>query len=329
VDAGAPTRGWNAFRVGLSRAARYRRVLLILFAVNLAIALLLAVLPALGLAAGLGRRPSIRQAADGADIDPDARTDARSTSAASAASVDAWLVFEMLLAPMSGAALGEEAWSELTRWLRQMASLGLLTAALLPIGAWLSTALLSGGVLLTYAEAPGPFRCRRFLWGCWHWFGAFLLLGAAQGVASLVLFVPLVGVAIAAVAAFGGWLAWVVVPLLALLALLWLALVDYTRIAAVVEGTRNVARAFGGAVRFICRRPLAIVGLYGPAILLLGLVQALYRWGLAPLLPLRWWPLVLVVRQAFILVRLWVRLTRLAGAVALFGARPTEWVASA
>jgi len=300
MDAGAPRRGWNAFRVGLSRATRYRRVLLILFAVNLASAQLLAVLPALGLAAGLGRRPAIRQAADG---------------------VDAWFLFEMLLAPMSSAALGEGVWSELTRWLRQMASLGLLTAALLPIVAWLSAALLSGGVLLTYAGAPAPFRWRRFLEGCWRWFGAFLLLGATQCVVSLLLFVPLVGIAVVLVAAVGGWLAWVVVPLLALAAVFWLALMDCTRIAAVVGGTRNVMRAFGSAVRFVFPRPLALAGLYGPAFLLLGLVQALYRWGLRPLLPLHWWPLVLIVQQAFILARLWVRLTRLAGAVALYGAR--------
>ena len=44
-------------------------------------------------------------------------------------------------------------------------------------------------MLLTYADAqpsPGersslPFRWRRFLWGCWRWFGAFLLLGVMQG----------------------------------------------------------------------------------------------------------------------------------------------------
>lgn len=297
MEAATPKRGWNAFRAGLSRATRYRRVLLILFAVNLVSALPLAVLPALGLAAGLGRRPAIRQAADG---------------------VDAWFVLEMLMAPMSSTVLGEEAWSELMRWLRQMAALSFFTAMLLPIVAWLSAALLSGGVLLTYAEAPGPFRWRRFLGGCWRWFGAFLLLGAAQGVASLLLFAPLIGVAASAVAVAGGWLAWIVVPLLALLAALWLALMDCTRIAAVVGDTRNVVRAFGRAARFVFRRPLALAGLYGPALLLPVLVQALYRWGLKPLMPLHWWPLVLIVQQVFILIRLWIRLTRLAGGVALY-----------
>jgi len=37
-----------------------------------------------------------------------------------------------------------------------------------------------------------------------------------------------------------------------------------------------------------------------------------------PHLPLDWWPLVLLVQQTFILGRLWARLVRLAGGVALY-----------
>jgi hypothetical protein len=302
--------GWDAFRAGLSHATRHRRVLLILFAVNLASGLLLAALPALGLAGGFGHRPAIRQAADG---------------------VDAWLIVETLMAPLSGTALGEEGgWPELTRGLRQATLLGLATAATLPLLGWLPAAFLSGGVLLTYAEAvrlsardaaprSAPrFRWRRFLWGCWHWFGAFLLLGVVQGVTSVVLFVPLVGVAMGIVAVVGSWLTWVVVPLLALIAVLWLALVECTRIVAVMEGTRNVVRALGEAVRFVFRRPLPVAGLYGLALLLLGLLHALYRWGLMPHLSLDRWPFVFIVQQSFILARLWARLVRMAGGVALY-----------
>ena len=300
---------WNAFRTGLSRALRYWWVLLILFVVNLASALPLAVLPALGLAAEFGHRPAIRQAADG---------------------VDAWLIIETLMAPLSGSALrplptsparggGDGGgWPELTHRLQQATLLGLVTAAMLPLLAWLPAAFLNGGLLLIYADAPQPFRWRRFLWGCWHWFGAFLLLGAAQVVTSSVLFVPVAGAAMGAVAAAGGWLTWVVVPLLALIAVLWLALMECTRIVAVVGETRYVVRAFGEAARFIFRRPLPVAGLYGLALLLLALLHALYHWGLMPHLPLDWWPLVLLVQQTFILARLWARLARLAGGVTLY-----------
>ena len=289
--------GWDAFRTGLSRVARCWQVLLVLFTVNLLTALPLAVLPALGLAAELGHRPAIRQAADG---------------------VDAWLVTETLMSLLSSTALESAGWPELMRRLQQATLLGLCTAAVLPLLAWLPAAFLSGGALLTYVKAPQSFRWRRFLWGCWHWFGAFLLLGVVQGLASTLLFLPVIVAAMAAVAAVGGWLAWVIVPPLALVAVCWLALVEYTRIVAVAGETRNIFRAFAGAMRLIFRRPLPVAGLYGLALLLLGLLHALYQGGLMSHLPLDWWPLVLLVQQTFILGRLWARLVRLAGGVALY-----------
>jgi len=276
-------------------------VLLILFAVNLLTALLLVALPALGLL-GPAHRPAVRQAADG---------------------VDAWLVIETMMSPLTNAVLEGSTEPTPPPGLQQGILLVLLTAALLPLLSWLPASFLTGGVLLTYAEAPPSFRWRRFLWGCWHWWGSFLLLGAVQGVASILLFAPLIGAAGGAIAAAGGWLVWLVVPLLALVAVLWLALMEITRIAAVVGGRRNVARAFGGAVRFIFRHPLPVAGLYGLALLLLALLHALYRLGLMPHLPLDWWPLVLVVQQAFILARLWARLARLAGGVTLYRAYST------
>lgn len=311
--------GWSAFWLGLSQALHHRWMLVILFAANLLSALPLAVLPAAGLAAGLGHRPVIHQAADG---------------------VDAWLVIEALTAPTADAVLGQSAETSFSRLLRQATQVGLATAAALPLLAWLTGAFLGGGVLLTCAEAHRPktaegqpseelgtgsaeqfrtvpSRWRRFLWGCYHWWGAFLLLGAVQGVASVVLFVPLLSAAIAASVLLGGWFTWVVVPLLALAAMLWLAVAECTRVVAVVDRTRNVARAFGRAVRFVFRHLPAVAGLYGLALALLGAVHALFRWALMPRLPLDWWPLVLVVQQTFILVRLGARLARLAGTVAL------------
>jgi hypothetical protein len=292
--------GWDAFCSGLSRATRYRWVWFTLFAANLASGLLLAALPALGLASWLGHRPAIRQAADG---------------------VDAWLVVETLTSPLGETALGESLLSGSPRALRQGMLLSLLTLAALPALAWLPVTFLTGGALLTYAEAPQPFRWRRFLWGCWRWWGPFSLLSLVQAGVSIVLFLPLVAVAVGAVAAVGRWLAWLAVPLLGLVAALWLALVECTRAIAVLEETRNVIRALVAAARFIFRHFPALAGLYGPMLLLLILLHALYRWGLAPRLPLAWWPLVLIVQQAFILARLWARLARIAGGVALYQAK--------
>ena len=99
--------------------------------------------------------------------------------------------------------------------------------------------------------------------------------------------------------------------------MLWLTLTECTRIVAVVGQTRNIFRAFCGAVRFVFRSFPAVAGLYGLALAVLGSLHALYRWGLMAHVPLNWWPVVLLVQQAFILTRLGARLVRLAGGVAL------------
>ncbi len=291
---------WTAFRTALVRASRYRWVVLIMFVANLSGALLLTVLPAWSLADGLGHRPAIHQAAGG---------------------VDAWLVFETLMSANTSATLtgGSEAASEF----RLTTLLAWLSMLALPFVAGLPAAFLGGGVLLTFAEAPAPFRWRRFVWGCWHWWGSFLLLSAVQVLVS-TLFVPLTGALVGAVTAVGGWLAWILAPPLALLALLWLALVEFVRVAAIVGQTRNVFQALAGALRFVLsgfRNLVAVLGFYVLALSLLGLLHALYRWGLMPRLPLEMWPLVLVVQQTFILARLWARLVRMAGGVALYRER--------
>lgn len=288
---------WQAFRIGLARAVHYWPVWILLFGVSLLSALLLAALPALSLASSPGHRPAIREVADG---------------------VDAWLVIEALMSPSTTASIeGREGPPELTDSLQQALLLGLLTAGGLPFLAWIPAAFLSGGLLLIYAHAPEPFYWRRFLWGCWHWFGAFLLLGVIQGSLSGLILIATVVALADAIAVEGRILSWVLVLMLVLAAMFWLVLMEFARIVAVVVGTRNVIRAIGGAVRFLFRRPLQVAVLYGLTFLLSGLVHLLYRLGLMPYLPLDWWPLVLLVQQTFILARLGARLVRLAGGVAL------------
>ena len=282
--------GWLAFLTGLRRALRYPQVWLVVFAVNLFSALLLAVLPALGLASGLGQRPAIYAAADG---------------------LDAWLVIETLMSSLADAALGVPGASP-----GAVLLLAPLLVFVLPLLAWLPGAFLHGGLLLTYAEAPRPFRWRRFLWGCWHWWGAFLLLGAAQGAVSAVMLLLTVTVA-GIVAVVGNWALWIAAPLLILLSMLGLALLEFTRVYAVVGGTHNLAQAFGRAVSLVVRRPLAVGTLYGLSFLLVGLLHAVFRLGLFPRLPLDGWALVLVAQQAFIMLRLGTRLARQAGGLAL------------
>jgi hypothetical protein len=280
--------GPRALLRGISLVGRYPQAWLLLFGANLVSALLLAALPALTLASGLAQRPVIQDVADG---------------------LDAWLVLESSMSSLAGAALETRAetagggpWGTLA---------ALLLLAGLPLAAWLPPAFLEGGLLLTFLRA-GPFRWRAFVGACWHWWGVFVLLAAVQGLATILVLAPLA----LGLAAAGG-AAWAALPVLALALALGLALLEYTRILAVARGTRNPFRAFGLAARFVLRRPRAVLGLYALSLTLVALLHALYRLGLMPLLPLRWWLLVLAVQQSFILLRLGTRLVRLAGASAL------------
>lgn len=277
---------FTALRSGIIRALRYWQVLVVLYLVNLITALLMAALPAYSLIEP-AYRTAIHDAAQG---------------------VPAWMALETMLAPLIAMNLGGSPGL-------QGQGLWLLVyslAGILPFAAWIPAAAVSGGALLVYAEAPQPFRWRRFWWGCWHWFGVFLLLGLAQGLLTLALFLPLIlagGFAMAA----AGWTLWIVLPLLALLAVVWLAWMEGARLFAVAGGTRNVAAGFGRAVAATFRRPLLFGGFYVLAALLLFGLHALFRLGLMPVLPLHWWLLVLVLQQAFILSRLLARASRWAG----------------
>jgi hypothetical protein len=253
----------------------------------------------LALATGPGHNPAIGAAADG---------------------VDAWLLIETLMSPLTSAGLaGDGADPQLAGGMQQAILLGLITAAALPLLAWLPSAFLNGGLLLTFAELPQRFRWRRFLWGCWHWWGAFLLLGALQGAAVLLILMPLVVAAGVGAVVIGDWLLWLAAPVLALVALLGLAATEYARICSVTSGTRNVFHALARALRLIWRHPLAVVVLYILSLMLAALLHAVYRVALIPHLPLEWWPLVLLVQQGFIAARLGARLARLAGGMTLTG----------
>jgi len=308
---------WSAFRVGLRQAARYWQVWLLLFAVNVATALALALLPAQALVSIAGQSLAAREAADG---------------------LDAWLVLEALSSPLNQATL-QGAGAEPT-WppgLSRVLLSGLVSALALPLLAWLPSAFLNGGVLLTYAEATlgdnartdpappraatasryPPFHWRRFLWGCGHWLGPFLLLGAVQGAGLALLLAGGLAAAAGAAGRGQGTLAVLAALAAAFLALVWLALNEAARAAAVAEGSRQVGRAFGRAGRLLLRRLPQAAGLYGLGLLLAAGLHGLFRLGLFPLLPLDCWPLVLLAQQAFVLARLGTRLARQAGLLAL------------
>ncbi len=271
---------------------------MLLYVVNLASAACLAAFPAWELASTFGRRPALREAADGVDV---------------------WMAIESLMFPVSGEALGVEgAAAAPARWLAWTTIWAIAVVLLLPPVAWLPADLLYGGLVLTYTEAPAPFRWRRFLWGCWRWFGPFILLDGVQGAVLLLLALPLTIAALAASLFVGRWLGWMLRAALLMLLAAWTLWAELSRVVAVVEPTCNIFRAMRRAARFIRRHFRAVVMLYAAAFVLLGAFHLLYRWAFKPYLPLHWWLLVLMVQQAFVLARLWARLARTAGGAALY-----------
>jgi hypothetical protein len=268
----------NTLITGLRLAYHYRPLLLIAFLANLLTAVPFTLLPAWNLLQATDR-PALRAAADG---------------------IDFWQITEVMFSPDAASALGLN-----------------LLLALIPLVAWPLTAFLKGGILLTYAEAPAPFRWPRFWWGCRRWFGPFLTQGLLQFLALILLLIPLVTLAIYLITTLGRWLTYPLALLLLLLYLLWLILMEYTAILAVANNRRNIFATFAGAIGLLFRRPLPILALYLPALLLVALLHVLYRGGIRPLLPLHWWPLVLLVQQSFILARLLLRLGRWAGGMAI------------
>jgi len=95
---------------------------------------------------------------------------------------------------------------------------------------------------------------------------------------------------------------------------IWLAILEYTRLLAVSGNTRNTFQTLWKAIGLVFRRPKAVMGLYGISLLMLLLAHIIFR----PLLLshfVAWGLLFLVVSQLFVVVRLWTRLVRWAGAI--------------
>jgi len=291
--------GWQAFCIGLRRALAHSGLLVIVLGLNLVSALALALLPAGMLAQALGQRPALRAAADG---------------------VDMGLVVDALTTSLVDATLAaESAAPELARMVPLLLLAGVLVSLALPVVAWLTTAFLSGGIVLTYAESADGLHCRRFLWGCWHWFGSFLLLGLVQAALSAVVILP-IGLGLLTLGMATGWL-WITLAPMALAIAAFGAVFELARVVAVVQGTRHIIRTLGGAVRLLVRQASPLWAVYGLAFAALAGLYALHNLAIVPWLPLQPWLLAAAAQQVIILLGIWIRLARIAGSTALTAAR--------
>jgi hypothetical protein len=284
----------RATQHGLKRFIRYPQILFSAYMLNLLSALLLVLVPALLLIVP-AHYTIIQTAADG---------------------IDTWLVTELLMTTTTYPALQGLPAPLAPGWLSQSLLVIIGVLLIMPLFTWLPASFLTGGTLQTYVDAPPEFSWRHFLRGCWHWFGAFLLINLILGVATQILVGGLLfGMTIVS-SALGSSSNWITVPLFALVFTLWLIILEYTRFLAVYNKTHNVFKAFGSAVALVIKRPWTLLGFYALSLLILLLIQVAFR---ALLLAdfVAWGPLFLIVSQIFIMVRLSMRLIRWAGAVVI------------
>lgn len=286
----------QATRNGFERFIRYPQLLISAYVLNLLSALLLVLVPA-ALLIGPAHYTGIQIAADG---------------------IDTWLVTELAMSFTTSPALQGLSQPLPPDWLSQ--SLWVIAAifVVMPFFAWLPASFLAGGTLLIYVETPAEFSWQRFLWGCWHWFGTFLLINLGLGFMTQVfLGILLVGITIAA-STIGGLANWITIPFSLLIMTLWLIILEYTRLLAVSHQTRNLFKSFESAVALVFHRLWAVVGFYALSLLVLLFIHVIFRtlllsafvsWG--------WGILFLVVSQLFVMARLSIRLSRWAGATAI------------
>jgi hypothetical protein len=269
---------------GAKLALGYWPVWLIMFLSTLLLAVLVALIPSLDLME-LAHRPVIERMAEG---------------------IPSWAVVD-LVGLMSGGAVLPGAQEVATSL-----SLLMFGFVLMPLLGGLVSAFLYGGVLLTYFEAPKPFRLGRFFWGCWHWFGGFLLLALLQAILFLFILLPLAG-GLVALGTLGSAAQWVALALFVLLMVLWVMLFELARTRMVVTSTRNPFLGIGRAFVLLFRQPLLLLGYYGAAVLVLLALQAVFRLWINPNIPLGALLLALLVQQGFVTARLFTRAMRLAG----------------
>lgn len=285
--------GIKSFRTGIVETFSRWQVWVPIYLLNFFSAFILILLPAILLIAP-AQRPTIRDAASG---------------------INGWMILDILMSPLVNQTLDIK---ETDSIFRQATLIGVITLAIIPTIAGIVNAFVNGGILLAYHERAQAFQWKRFAWGCWHWFGAFLLFGFTQFILALTIFGTLISGAIWLVGLGGEWTTWIVIPILVVLMMLWLGIMELTGAQMIVNSTRNFARAFFQATRYFFRHPLNFIVFYGLNVITLIAAHFAFN-ALMPYVPLDAFLLVFIIQQVFVIIRLGLRLTRAAGGVVMIG----------
>jgi hypothetical protein len=96
---------------------------------------------------------------------------------------------------------------------------------------------------------------------------------------------------------------------------LWLAFFELSRVSLAAREDHRIVNSLTSASSILGHKPWLLLGYYLLSLLGLLVIQILFRLGLFPRMPLAFWPLVLLLQQAFVILRLWSRAARYAGNV--------------
>jgi hypothetical protein len=286
---------WQIFREGIRRSGQSWQVLVVLWLGELLPAFLLALLPALNLIEA-ARLTAFQETASG---------------------IPGWMGAELFASFSTWQqGLGFDLASMFNRSFFSTAVTWLL---IVPPVAWLISSFLYGGTLGRYLRPGEDFQLHRFFSQCWRWWGKYLLLALVQVVTGLVIlatggFFFILGLSISP------WLG-VLVLILALLTLgWWLALFELSRVSLAARDDHSILQSLARSSSLLRRRPWLLLRYYLLSLLGLLAVNFIFRLGLFPVMPLTVWPLVLVLEQAFIILRIWLRAARYAGDAVLMTA---------
>ncbi|MGB1251804.1 MAG: hypothetical protein ACPG8W_14390 [Candidatus Promineifilaceae bacterium] len=271
-------------QTAIKRTGQYRRLWVNLYLVSLVSGLLLLISPAMTLlnAANL---TAIEAAADGADL---------------------WHLTELVLLGNVDTVLGRAVSNTITTMLQSTALN--LVLGILAFSFFLS-AYLRGGTLARLSDTGKSFHpsARRYVL-------SLLFLQAFHF--GLILITVIVTTAVAGAVGIQQYMLTILVAGLSVLPL-WIVWFELSAVALIQHNTTNPFRALSQGFRTLFRRPLALIGFYMLALLLMAGFQWVMRFAVQPNLPATWWPLVLVVQQVGIFGRIGLRLFRYAGALQL------------
>lgn len=296
----APVPAGQALRTGARGAARYWPIILIFFAVNACAAAAWTV-PLRAALAPVWDRPGVWGPDGGLPV----------------AALAEHMLSLSRVADVTAPEAPEDLAPETT-----LATLAVLGGLIVAAAA---AALLPGGAILIYHEQSPSFSFRRFIWGTAHWGVPFLVLWLLEAVVTALAWALGFFLLLLGLGAGAGACALVPGLIIVLGAPFFFGmLAEYARVASVAHDRRNPFAMLARAWRAVSARPGAYIGIYALGPVLALALLALYGYVLSPTIALAALPVMIVVQQMVVVLRLLARLWRLASETALMPSPATS-----